>query len=82
MVMFELGIHSLLNTASGVFLLIIGAIVLQRNKSNRLNQLLALFFWALAIFELFDGFTVAFRADPSIIFINTLRDLAVIGLLL
>lgn len=82
MVAFELGIHSLLNTVSGLFLIIIGGIVLQRNKSNRLNQLLALFFWALAIFELFDGFTVAFRADPSIGFLNTLRDVAVIGLLL
>lgn len=76
MVEFEILIHSSLNTVSGTLLILIGLIVLSRAKSARPNQLLFGFFMGLALFELFDGFTVAFRRDPSLEFLNILRDIA------
>lgn len=76
MVEFEILIHSSLNMVSGTILILIGLVVLFRGKNYRINQLLFGFFIGLALFELFDGFTVAFRRDPSLEFLNILRDIA------
>ena len=81
MVEFEFIIHSTLNTISGIVLLLIGIVILSRNRKLQINQLLFGFFFGLAIYELFDGFSVGFRRDPSLDFLNILRDIALVALI-
>lgn len=82
MVEFEFMIHSTLNLVSGFLLIIIGIIAILRNKKARTNQFIAGFFFSLAVYEFFDGFTAAFHKDPSLDLLNGLRDVAIAFLIL
>ena len=82
MVVFEFLIHSSLNLVSGLMLLAIGLIILLRNFKSRNNQLLFCFFAFLGLFEIFDAFTIGLRSDPSLSFLNIVKDFSVIFLIL
>jgi hypothetical protein len=79
---FELSIHTELNTISAMLLFLIGIMILLKNKNNKINQFFSFFFFGLAIYELFDGFTVAFRSEPNLNILNGFHDIALIGLIL